>query len=86
MLVARMRQCSGVAVAFVLDGGAWARGGAWTRPRQLDERLRLLRDAGWAALPVTPGTPLPELWRQADQYRARHDGVTAPGAADGGWA
>ncbi|WP_217199834.1 DUF58 domain-containing protein [Streptomyces buecherae] len=86
MLVARMRQRSGVAVAFVLDGAAWARGGAWTRPRHLDERLRLLRDAGWAALPVAPGTPLPELWRQADQYRAQHGGVTAPGAADGGWA
>ncbi|QKW49420.1 DUF58 domain-containing protein [Streptomyces buecherae] len=86
VLVARMRQRSGVAVAFVLDGAAWARGGAWTRPRHLDERLRLLRDAGWAALPVAPGASLPELWRQADQYRARHGGVTAPGAADGGWA
>ncbi|MFE6776124.1 DUF58 domain-containing protein [Streptomyces sp. NPDC057702] len=85
-LVARMRQRGGAAVAFVLDGAAWARGTAGARPQPLDARLRLLRDAGWAALPVAPGMPLPELWRQADQYRTHHGGIAAPGAANGGWA
>ncbi|MER0245051.1 DUF58 domain-containing protein [Streptomyces sp. HSW2009] len=84
-LLARLRQRSGVAVAFVLDGAAWARGAAGADPGPLEERLRLLRDAGWAALPVAPGMALPELWRQADQYRAHHSGVSAPGAANGGW-
>lgn len=85
-LVARMRQRSGVAVAFVLDGAAWAGGPPGAGAQRLDARLRLLRNAGWVALPVVPGMSLPELWRQADQYRRQHSGVSAPGAANGGWA
>ncbi|MEU3712453.1 DUF58 domain-containing protein [Streptomyces catenulae] len=67
---ARMRQRSAAAVAFVLDGDAWAqhswqaRSGA--RPGRLDDRLRMLREVGWTALPVTPGASLPTLWRAAD--------------------
>ncbi|MBB5933473.1 hypothetical protein FHS42_000491 [Streptomyces zagrosensis] len=85
-LVARMRQRSGVAVAFVLDGAAWARGVHGPPSQRFDERLRLLRDAGWTVLPVAPGMPLPELWRQADHYRTQHGGMSAPGGASGGWA
>ena len=31
----------------------------------VEERLRLLREAGWTALAVRPGAALPELWRLA---------------------
>ncbi|MCQ4045700.1 DUF58 domain-containing protein [Streptantibioticus rubrisoli] len=58
-VVARMRQRTGGAVAFVLDGredGTWAAG-----------PLRTLREAGWTALPVRPGDRLADLWRQADR-------------------
>ncbi|MDF3297108.1 DUF58 domain-containing protein [Streptomyces tropicalis] len=78
-IAARMRQRSGGAVAFVLDGAEWAReptdvpGPAHHR----GERLRLLRDAGWTAVPVPPGASLEALWRQADRER------TAAGAASG---
>ncbi|WP_399092303.1 DUF58 domain-containing protein [Streptomyces sp. BBFR2] len=67
---ARMRRRSTAAVAFVLDGAAWAqhsreaRSGA--RPGTLDDRLRIFRAAGWTALPVAPGASLPALWRAAD--------------------
>ncbi|MFI1966663.1 DUF58 domain-containing protein [Streptomyces pathocidini] len=65
-VVTGMRRRSGTAVAFVLDGAAWSR-----EPRDPDsdaygERLRMLREAGWTALPVAPGDTLPELWRGAD--------------------
>ncbi|WP_405741140.1 DUF58 domain-containing protein [Streptomyces sp. NBC_01525] len=67
---ARMRRRSTAAVAFVLDGDAWARN-SWearsgARPAALDDRLRMLREAGWTALPVAPGASLPALWRAAD--------------------
>ncbi len=79
MTAARMRRRSGAAVAFVLDGASWAgapqgadRGGA-------KERLRVLREAGWTALPVAPGAALPDLWRLAGApdglADARRDGV-----------
>ncbi|MFE1173674.1 DUF58 domain-containing protein [Streptomyces sp. NPDC058773] len=65
----RMRQRSGAAVAFVLDGDAWTRGpgGLAFSDGQvpLAERLRLLREAGWTALPVAPGDSLAALWRAA---------------------
>ncbi|GAB2836526.1 DUF58 domain-containing protein [Streptomyces daliensis] len=32
-----------------------------------DEALRLLREAGWSALPGGPGTPLAGLWQEADK-------------------
>ncbi|RSN41735.1 DUF58 domain-containing protein [Streptomyces sp. WAC 04229] len=79
-VAARMRQRSGGAVAFVLDSGAWAREPADV-PGPLDrseERLRMLREAGWTAVSVPYGATLEELWRLADRER------TAVGAAAGG--
>ncbi|MFG2321798.1 DUF58 domain-containing protein [Streptomyces sp. NPDC048568] len=79
-VAARMRQRSGGAVAFVLDSGAWARGPADV-PGPSDgseERLRMLRDAGWTAVSVPYGATLEELWRLADRER------TAVAAAAGG--
>jgi uncharacterized protein (DUF58 family) len=58
--VARMRQRAAGAVAFVLDGRDEGEGAR--------EPLRVLRDAGWTALPVAPGDELAELWRRADRH------------------
>ncbi|TVL90895.1 DUF58 domain-containing protein [Streptomyces sp. SAJ15] len=79
-VVARMRQRSGGAVAFLLDNAAWA-GGAGTASDPLQRRLQLLREAGWTALRVGPGTPLAALWRQAEA------GAGAPTVSGmtGGW-
>ncbi|MFJ2301616.1 DUF58 domain-containing protein [Streptomyces sp. NPDC087787] len=78
-VAARMRQRSGSAVAFVLDSEAWARepGDVAGPVSGADDRLRLLRDAGWTAVPVPRGARLDELWRRADQER------TSAGAAGG---
>ncbi|MDQ0403294.1 DUF58 domain-containing protein [Streptomyces sp. NPDC000349] len=79
-VAARMRQRSGGAVAFVLDSGAWARGPADV-PGPSDgseERLRMLREAGWTAVSVPYGATMEELWRLADRER------TAVAAAAGG--
>ncbi|MET9952648.1 DUF58 domain-containing protein [Streptomyces sp. NPDC006339] len=62
-LVARMRQRGGAAVAFVLDSGTWLTGGAVAGA--VEDRLRRLREAGWQAFAVTPGTRLADLWQQA---------------------
>ncbi|WP_317442859.1 DUF58 domain-containing protein [Streptomyces collinus] len=75
-VVAKMRQRSGAAVAFVLDPATWTREatdvpGPGERPA---ERLRMLREAGWTALGVPRGASLNELWRQADRERS---GLTA---------
>ncbi|MCC3779364.1 DUF58 domain-containing protein, partial [Streptomyces sp. UNOB3_S3] len=74
-LAARMRPRGGTAVAFVLPTATWA-GAPEDSParREADERLRVLRSAGWTALPVAPDTALPDLWRLAG----------APGATVGG--
>ncbi|MFF8576847.1 DUF58 domain-containing protein [Streptomyces sp. NPDC015140] len=79
-VAARMRQRSGGAVAFVLDSGAWARGPADVPgpPDRSEERLRMLREAGWTAVSVPYGATLEELWRLADRER------TAVAAAAGG--
>lgn len=65
----RIRQRCGAAVAFVLDGDAWTRGPGGIRfatgQVPVAERVRLLRRAGWTALPVTPGDALADLWRAA---------------------
>jgi len=81
-IVARMRQRSGGALAFVLDSGGWVR-----EPTDVpgpgneqEDRLRMLRDAGWTALGVPRGASLNELWRQADQER---NGITAAGLGEG---
>lgn len=70
--VAKMSRRSGGAVAFVLDPGTWTREPTDV-PRPDDrheERLRMLREAGWTALSVPRGASLDELWRQADQERS----------------
>jgi hypothetical protein len=79
-VAAKMRQRSGGAVAFVLDSGSWVREPTDV-PGALDrgeERLRMLREAGWTALSVPRGASLDELWRQAD--RARTDAAAISGA------
>ncbi|MFF8957030.1 DUF58 domain-containing protein [Streptomyces sp. NPDC014894] len=81
-LVARMRRRSGAAVAFVMDSEAWASGGASAGP--VEERLRLLREAGWTALAVPPGASLSALWRLADTARGEPSG-DGPGGY-GGWS
>ncbi|WP_167538314.1 DUF58 domain-containing protein [Streptomyces albofaciens] len=87
----RMRQRGGAAVAFVLDGDAWTRGtGLRTAggrpPLPLAERLRMLQEAGWKALPVRPGDSLARLWRQADRAGGpeRPAGGVPGGPAGGG--
>ncbi|MEU2436433.1 DUF58 domain-containing protein [Streptomyces rubradiris] len=70
--VAGMSRRSGGAVAFVLDPDVWTRE-ATDVPRAGDrheERLRLLREAGWTALSVPRGASVEELWRQADRERS----------------
>ncbi|MGW2903212.1 DUF58 domain-containing protein [Streptomyces sp. NPDC001204] len=86
-VAAKMRQRSGAAVAFVLDSETWVRepGDVPGPASQTDDRLRLLRDAGWTAVPVPRGAGLDDLWRRAGQERtgAGAAGGTGPG---GGWA
>ncbi len=70
-VAAKMRHRSGGAVAFVLDADSWARepvGAAGPLDRS-EERLRMLREAGWTAVNVPRGAPLEELWRLADRER-----------------
>ncbi|MEV5679894.1 MULTISPECIES: DUF58 domain-containing protein [unclassified Streptomyces] len=86
-VAARMRQRSGAAVAFVLDSGAWVHGGG-ERGAGADERLRLLREAGWIAVPVPAGAELTRLWQQAGQLP---DGTQSAGSGgstgfSGGWS
>lgn len=82
-LAGRMRQRSGAAVAFVLDSGAWVTSGATAGA--VDDRLRLLREAGWTALAVPPGAALPELWQQAGRQRTEASGSGTNGFS-GGWS
>jgi hypothetical protein len=58
-VLGRMRQRAAGAVAFVIDGREEGEGA--------EPVLRVLREAGWTALPVRPGDELAELWRQADR-------------------
>ncbi|MGW0764919.1 DUF58 domain-containing protein [Streptomyces sp. NPDC002676] len=70
--VATMRRRSGGAVAFVLDPDVWVRE-ATDVPgpdNRHEERLRMLREAGWTALSVSRGASLNDLWRQADRERS----------------
>ncbi|SOD87197.1 Uncharacterized conserved protein, DUF58 family, contains vWF domain [Streptomyces sp. Ag109_G2-15] len=75
-VVAKMRQRSGGAVAFVLDPDTWVRETADVPGpgARHEERLRMLREAGWTALSVPRGASLNDLWRQADRERS---GLTA---------
>ncbi|MFJ3301785.1 DUF58 domain-containing protein [Streptomyces sp. NPDC086549] len=70
-VVAKMRQRSGGAIAFLLDGEAWIREPADVPgpTNRHGERLRMLREAGWTAVSVPRGASLDELWRQADRER-----------------
>jgi hypothetical protein len=70
--VAKMSRRAGGAVAFVLDPDTWVRE-ATDVPRPGDrheERLRVLREAGWTVLSVPRGAPLNALWQQADRVRS----------------
>jgi hypothetical protein len=71
-VVAKMRQRSGGAVAFVLDPGTWTREATDVPPAggTHEKRLRMLRESGWTAIGVERGASLDELWRQADQERS----------------
>ncbi|MFJ9897760.1 DUF58 domain-containing protein [Streptomyces sp. NPDC091280] len=81
-IAARMRQRSGGALAFVLDSGGWVREASDVpgAEDEREERLRMLRDAGWTAVGVPRGASLTELWRQADRER---NGITAAGLGEG---
>ncbi|MEU6081990.1 DUF58 domain-containing protein [Streptomyces sp. NPDC047108] len=65
-VVSRMRQRTGAAVAFVLDGPGWTRDGQAEPDEAYAERLGQLREAGWTVVPVAPGDTLPRLWREID--------------------
>ncbi len=70
-VAAKMRQRSGGALAFLLDSETWSREPADV-PGPLDrsaERLRMLRESGWTAVPVPRGATVEELWRAADHER-----------------
>ena len=82
-LAGRMRQRSGAAVAFVLDSKAWVTSGA--SAGAVEDRLRLLREAGWTALAVPQGAALSELWQQAGRQRAEASGSGTNGFS-GGWS
>ncbi|MBZ6081258.1 DUF58 domain-containing protein [Streptomyces olivaceus] len=70
-VAARMRQRSGGAVAFVLDSAAWMREPADVAGPldRSEERLRMLREAGWTAVLVPRGATPEEVWRLADRER-----------------
>ncbi|MEW2298898.1 DUF58 domain-containing protein [Streptomyces sp. NPDC006655] len=80
-VVAKMRRRSGGAVAFVLDPDTWVR-----EPTDVpapghapEQRLRMLREAGWTAVGVPRGASLTELWRQADRERSSTAAVGGEG-------
>jgi uncharacterized protein (DUF58 family) len=67
-LVARMRQRSGAAMAFVLDRTAWSRNEEDPLEAHASrERLRLLREAGWSIQSAAPGDSLAKLWWQVGE-------------------
>ncbi|MEV6649770.1 DUF58 domain-containing protein [Streptomyces sp. NPDC051219] len=85
-MAARMRQRSGGAVAFVLDSESWMHGPAAAVSGPVEERLRLLREAGWTAVSVPPGVSFSDMWRQAGsaaQSKAPTGGLTG---TSGGWS
>ncbi|MEE4541593.1 DUF58 domain-containing protein [Streptomyces sp. V4-01] len=86
VLLGRMRQRAGGAVAFVLDSDDWLVREAAGRPElqsgqqdpaddtdSTERAVRLLRESGWTVVEVHPGEKLPELWQQADRYRSREE-------------
>ncbi|MER5555307.1 DUF58 domain-containing protein [Streptomyces sp. NPDC002793] len=87
-VAARMRQRGRGAVAFVLDGEDWTRGGETASPTPVSDRLRLLREAGWTAMAVSPGAELSRLWRQAGQgdSDAQSPAAGTTTGHSGGWS
>ncbi|MCM2414628.1 DUF58 domain-containing protein [Streptomyces sp. RKAG290] len=91
-VAARMRQRSGGAVAFVLDSAAWAHGESSATEAVSEQGLRLLRESGWTAVAVPPGTDLARLWQQASRLGPLTQSATAGGASggttgfSGGWS
>ncbi|QNE79469.1 DUF58 domain-containing protein [Streptomyces finlayi] len=87
-VASRMRQRSGAAVAFVVDSEGWVRGGDGTPPAPVTARLRLLREAGWTAVAVPPGTRLTPLWQQAGQQHGDTQSAATGGLKgfSGGWS
>ncbi|MEV7355240.1 DUF58 domain-containing protein [Kitasatospora sp. NPDC091276] len=67
--LARLRNRTGGAVAFLLDTGTWA-GLRMLAPDtggdEFRNRVRQLREAGWTVLPVSSGDSVPDLWQAAD--------------------
>ncbi|MFG2140670.1 DUF58 domain-containing protein [Streptomyces sp. NPDC048650] len=86
----RLRQRCDTAIAFVLDGDSWLPGpgglGFSSGGAPVDERVLMLRKAGWTALPVTPDVPLAELWRCAAGHGGAPDRTVPTGAAHAGGA
>ncbi|WP_330329979.1 DUF58 domain-containing protein [Streptomyces sp. NBC_00536] len=80
-MAAKMRGRSGGAVAFVVDTDAWADPAVVPSgpPSALAERLRQLRDAGWTAVAVPPGTSFADLWRQAGAGQGQDHAVNTSG-------
>lgn len=81
-VLARMRQRSRSAVAFLLDSGAWLRepSGASGPSEGGGERSRMLREAGWTVVGVPRGASLEEQWRLADRERS---GLAAASGGEG---
>ncbi|MET7284995.1 DUF58 domain-containing protein [Streptomyces sp. NPDC005573] len=72
-LAARMCRSGGGAVAFALDPDTWVRetaDGPAPGGGRHEDRLRMLREAGWTAMSVPRGSSLDGLWRQADRERS----------------
>lgn len=87
-VAARMRQRSGGAVAFVLDSDAWVPGGSAASDAAREQRLRLLREAGWTVVPVGPGMELARLWQQAGHQGSLTQSAAVSGTTgfSGGWS
>ncbi|MGW2068523.1 DUF58 domain-containing protein [Streptomyces sp. NPDC001953] len=81
-VAAKMSRRSGGALAFLLDSASWGRepDDEPSASDRSEDRLRLLREAGWTALAVPRGVPLADLWREADRQRT---GVGAVNGAEG---
>ncbi|MEV0784855.1 DUF58 domain-containing protein [Streptomyces sp. NPDC050423] len=82
-VAARMRQRSGGAVAFVLDSAAWVHGESPATEAASEQRLRLLRESGWTAVAVGPGTDLAPLWQQASRLGSLTQSAAVGGATGG---
>ncbi|MED7954074.1 DUF58 domain-containing protein [Kitasatospora sp. NPDC058201] len=71
--LARLRNRTGGAVAFLLDTATWA-GLRMLAPDtggdEFHDRVLRLREAGWTVLPVRAGDSVTELWRAADRAEA----------------